>query len=108
MTEKCPQCKLTLKKVIFDIGYGINVESLHCDHCGFNITEDNKLQGALSSLREQMTKEIKIIKIGTGLGVRFPNEVVKSFNLRKGKEVLLKPEVDGVKLVVTSQNKLLN
>lgn len=100
VTKKCPQCKTSLEKVKFDIGYGVGVESLHCKKCGFNITENNKLKGALSSLREHMAKEIKVIKIGTGLGVRFPNDIVKSFKIKKGKEVLLKPEVDGVKLVV--------
>jgi len=97
---RCPQCKSRLKKVMFDIGYGINIESLHCEKCGFNITEDSKLKDALSSLRKQMTKEIKIIKVGSGLGIRFPNHVVKSFNLRKGEKILLKPDADGVKLVV--------
>ena len=101
MVKKCPQCKSTLKKVMFDVGYGVNVESLHCMKCGFNITENNKLKGALTSLREQMSKEIKIIKIGTGLGLRLPNDVVKSFNLKKGEEILLKPEIDGVKLVIS-------
>ena len=100
MVNKCPQCKTELKKTIFDVGYGVNVESLHCEKCGFNITEDNKLQEAICSLREQMSKEIKVIKVGTGLGVRFPNEVVKNLKLKKGEDILLKPEVNGMKLVV--------
>lgn len=103
--NKCPQCKRELKKVAFDIGYGINVESLHCDKCGFNITKEEKLNSAISYLREQMTKEVKVIKVGTGLGVRFPNNVVKSFSLKKGEEILLKPQIDGIKLVVENYNK---
>ena len=102
MVNKCPQCRSELKNVVFDVGYGVNVESLHCDQCGFNITKDNKLKEAISSLREQMSKKIKVIKVGTGLGVRFPNEVVKNFSLKKGEEILLKPEVDGIKLMVES------
>ena len=98
-TKKCPQCKTNLEKVNFDIGYGIGVESLHCKKCGFNATENNRLKTAISSLREQMSKEIKVIKVGTGLGVRFPNEVVKSYRLKKGEEIVLKPEFDGIKLV---------
>lgn len=100
MTKKCSQCKSNLEKATFDIGYGVNVESLHCAKCGFNITEDNNLRTALTSLRQQMSKETKIIKVGSGLGLRFPNDIVKSLNLRKGEEVLLKPESDGVKLVI--------
>lgn len=98
--QKCPQCKCNLKKVIFDVGYGVDVESLHCEKCGFNITEDNKLEKAISSLKEQMTKEVKVIKVGNGLGIRFPNEMVKSFKLHKGEDLLLKPEVDGLKVIV--------
>lgn len=100
--NKCTQCKSNLEKVKFDIGYGVEIESLHCNKCGFNITEDNKLKTAISSLREQMSKEIKIIKVGTGLGVRFPNEVVKSYKLKKGEDIILKPEFDGLKLLTES------
>ena len=98
-TKKCPQCKTNLEKVKFGIGYGIEVDSLHCKKCGFNITENNRLKTAISSLREQMSKEIKIVKIGTGLGIRLPNEVVKNYKLKKGEEIILKPEFDGIKLI---------
>jgi len=57
------------------------------------------LNTALGSLKEQMTKEVKVIEIGTGLGIRFPNEIVKSFNLKKGKEIVVKPEVNGLRLI---------
>ncbi len=100
MKMKCTQCKNEMKKVRFDVGYGIEVDSLHCDKCGFNMTEDKKLSGALAELREQMSKEVKIVRVGTGLGVRLTNEIVKSYNLRRGENVLLKPEVDGVKLFI--------
>jgi len=98
-SKKCPQCKAKLEKMRFDIGYGIDVESLHCRKCGFNLTEDKKLKSALQALRKQMKKEIKIIEIGTGLGIRFPNEMVKAYNLRKGEEIVVQPERDGIKLV---------
>lgn len=99
MANVCPQCKVNLKKINFDIGYGIEVESLHCEKCGFNITRDNNLKTAISSLREQMSKEIKIVKVGTGLGVRFPNAIVKSYKLKKGEDIILKPDFDGIKLI---------
>ena len=100
MMKKCPQCKSALKKVVFYVGYGVDVESLHCAKCGFNITKDDKLKTALASLGDKMAKEIKIIKVGAGLGLRFPNEIVKSFKLRKGEEISIKPEIDGFKLVI--------
>lgn len=97
---KCSQCKSKMEKVTYDVGYGIDVESLHCKNCGFNITEDKVLTKAMSKLREQMAKEVKIVRVGTGLGVRFSNEFVKSYDLKAGENVLLKPEIDGIKLVV--------
>lgn len=100
--KKCPQCRVNLEKVKFDIGYGVEVDSLHCKKCGFNLTEDNRLKTAISSLREQMSKEIKIVKIGSGLGVRFPNEIVKNYKLKGGEEIILKPEFDGLKLITTA------
>jgi len=100
MVKKCPQCKSELKKVEFDAGYGVKINSMHCEKCGFNMTEKNRLSKALSELKEHMAKEVKIIGIGAGLGVRLPNHIVQAFNLKKGNDVLLKPEADGVKLVV--------
>ena len=99
MAKKCPQCKNDTNNVKFDIGYGIEVDSLHCKKCGFNITDEKAMNTALALLKEQMTKEIKIINVGTGLGIRFPNEIVKSFKLKKGEEMLVKPEIDGLKII---------
>ena len=65
---KCTQCKSEMEKVQFDVGYGISVDSLHCEKCGFNITQDKKLKNALSTLREQMSKPVKLVRIGTGIG----------------------------------------
>ena len=104
VNNKCPQCKTDLERVKFDMGYGVEVESLHCKACGFNITEDNKIKTAIASLREQMSKEVKIVKVGTGLGVRFPNEVVKNYKLKKGEEVILKPEFDGIRLITEQES----
>ncbi|MBI2499795.1 hypothetical protein HYV88_06125 [Candidatus Woesearchaeota archaeon] len=99
MVKKCPQCKNDMGSVKFDIGYGIEVASLHCKKCGFNITDEKAMNAALALLRKQMTKEIKIINVGTGLGIRFPNEIVKNFKLKRGEEMLVKPEIDGLKIM---------
>lgn len=54
MTMKCPKCKAQMKEVIVDIGYDIEVNSLHCAHCGFNITEERLLNKAIEKLRERV------------------------------------------------------
>ncbi|HLD07006.1 MAG TPA: hypothetical protein VJC16_05765 [Candidatus Nanoarchaeia archaeon] len=101
-SKSCPQCKNTLEKTKFGVGYGIEIDSLHCKQCGFTITENNTLAAAMDTLRERMSKEIKIIKVGTGLGVRFPNEIVKNYKLKKGEEIILQPDVDGLKLITAT------
>jgi len=97
---RCPQCKASMKKIKFDVGYGIEVDSLHCKKCGHNVTDERVMKRALLRLRKKMSKEVKIIRVGIGLGVRIPNELAKSFNLQKGRNVLLQPEEGGIKLVV--------
>ena len=96
---KCPKCKAQMKEATFDIGYNLEVNSLHCAKCGFNITEEQALNKALESLKNEMAKEVKVIEIGTGLGIRFPNQVVKQFKLKKGEEIVVKSEKDGLKLI---------
>ncbi len=97
---KCPNCKKEMEKAVFDIGYNLDVESMNCKSCGFNVTENKKLNAALSELRKRMSKEVKILSIGEGLGVRIPNDVVKTYNLKKGKTLSLVAEEDGLKLVI--------
>ncbi|MFH1072366.1 MAG: AbrB/MazE/SpoVT family DNA-binding domain-containing protein [Nanoarchaeota archaeon] len=94
-----------MEHVKYDIGYGLSVDSLHCKKCGFNITDSKQLKTAIGSLRKQMEKEVKIIKVGAGLGVRLPNNLVKSYRLKKGEDILLRPEEDGIKLVVEESTK---
>jgi hypothetical protein len=91
-----------MKKIVFEIGYGSSVESLHCEKCGFNVTEKNRLESAMSTLKQQMTKQVKIIKVGTGLGMRFPNDLVKNMNLKKGKELILEPDNEGIRMKMES------
>ena len=88
-----------MKETTFDIGYNLEVNSLHCAQCGFNVTEEQALEKVINKLQDQMAKEVKIIEIGAGLGIRFPNEIIKYFKLKKGGEILVKPEKDGLKLV---------
>src|SRR3989344_5435248 len=96
---KCPNCKKEMEKTIFDVGYDIDVESMHCKNCGFNVTESSKLDEALSALKKRMAKDVKIVSIGEGLGVRIPNDIVKYYNLKKGKVLSMIADENGLKLV---------
>lgn len=96
---KCPQCKAAMEKARFDVGYGIAVDSMHCAKCGFNVTAGGEMKKALGSLRERMSKEVKIIKVGTGVGIRFPNDFVREYGLKFGGHALVTPEGGGIKIV---------
>lgn len=89
-----------MKKIVFDVGYSTNIESLHCEKCGFNVTEKGKLESSMNTLKQQMTKQVKIIKVGTGLGMRFPNDLVKNMNMKKGKGLILEPDNEGIHLKI--------
>jgi len=97
---KCPQCKHDMEKRIFNAGYGVEVLSNHCPNCMFNVTDQKILKKALKELRSQMKKEVKIVGVGTGLGIRFPNHIAQSLKLKKGAEVELTPVEDGIKIKV--------
>lgn len=97
--KKCPQCKSIMKNVKFDVGYGLHIPSFHCSLCGFNTTDPQVLKKSLFKLKEHLKKDVKVIRVGAGLGIRFPNEIVRSYNLKKGEEVVIQPEEKGIRLV---------
>lgn len=81
-----------MEKVKWDIGFGVVVDSLHCPECKFNVTNEKLLDKAIAQLRKRMTFERKVVRIGTGLGIRFPNELVEEYNLKHGETVRITPE----------------
>lgn len=95
---KCPQCKKNMKSLKYDIGYDIKINSFHCDSCGFNVTDENKLSSAISKLRERMNKDVKVVAIGEGLGIRFPKEFVEEFSIKKGSKLTLKPKGKNIEI----------
>ncbi len=93
---KCPKCKGDMEKVKYDVGFGIVVDSLACPVCKFNITDEKILDEAMEKMRKKMAIRTKILRIGTGIGIRFPNEIVKNRNLRKGQEIEIIPKSDEI------------
>lgn len=53
----CPQCKGSMKEIIFDIRYGLEVNALHCARCGFNRTEEQALNNTVDKLKKHMVLE---------------------------------------------------
>ncbi len=89
-----------MEKVIFNLGYNVEVPSLHCSSCSFNITEEKKLKKSMNLLRNQLKKEVKIIQVGEGLGIRLPNEIIKGYNIKRGEQITIQPETDCLRLQI--------
>ena len=89
---KCPKCKEKMEMVKYDLGFGIVVDSLTCPDCKFNITDEKVLDEAMEKMRKKMAIRTKVLGIGTGIGIRFPNEIVKNMNLKKGQEIEIIPK----------------
>ena len=84
---KCPKCKEKMEMIKYDLGFGIVVDSVTCPTCKFSITDEKVLDVAMEKMRKKMAISTKVLRIGTGIGIRFPNEIVKNMNLKKGQKI---------------------
>jgi len=84
----------------YDIGKGVTVRSLHCTKCQFNITPEKHLSSAIAKLRERTKKNVRIVAIGDGLGIRFPKAFVDEYKIKKGASVRVKPGKKGIEIVL--------
>jgi len=86
---KCSNCRGEMEKVKYDVGFGILVDSYTCSNCHHNFTDEKVLDRTMEKVREKMAIKVKLLKVGTGVGIRLPNEIVKKMGLKTGKEVEL-------------------
>jgi len=89
-----------MKRWAFDIGHGIAVPSRHCTHCQFNVTDEKALARGMSRRRELMSKDIRVVAIGDGLGIRFPKAFVAEFAIKKGAKLTVKPGKKGIEVLL--------
>lgn len=97
---KCPQCSAEMKRWSFAIGHGIEVPSKHCVKCQFNVTDEKILAQAMAKRRELMSKDVRVVAIGDGLGIRFPKSFVAEFAIKKGAKLTLRPGKKGLEVLV--------
>ncbi len=98
--KRCPNCNSPLKPVKWDIGQGLFVDSLHCYTCRNNVTDERHLQEKLDEFRRRNAKDIKVVGVGEGLGIRFPNEIVEQYRIKKGVKVTVNPGKNGIEIVL--------
>ena len=97
---KCRQCGNELKEIKYNLGYGLDIKTLHCGKCKFNVTEPKKLKQTIKELRNRMSKKVKVVSVGEGVGIRFPKEFVAGYKIKKGNFVMIEPEDNKIKIVV--------
>lgn len=84
---KCGNCGNKMDKVKYDVGFDILIDSYTCSNCRHNLTDEKALDKAMEKLREKMAVKVKLLKVGTGIGIRLPNEIAKNMGFKTGKEV---------------------
>jgi len=89
---KCGNCGEKMEKVKYDVGFGIMVDSFTCPNCHHDFTDEKILDEAMEKMRERMAIKVKILRVGTGIGIRFPNEIAQKMRLKTGQEVELIPK----------------
>lgn len=92
----CPQCGKEMQPVEYDIGFGVEVNSLSCPSCMFHLTDEEKLEEAIGKLKEKTTEHRKVIKIGSGVGVRLSNKLAKEHEIEEGQLVEVIDRHDGI------------
>lgn len=97
---KCRQCGNELREIKYNVGYGLDIETLHCDKCRFNVTEPKKLKQTIRELRDRMSKKVKVVSVGEGVGIRFPKEFVENYKIKKGAFLTIEPENNEIKILV--------
>ena len=101
---KCPKCNTILKEIKVNVEGAVNkVTSYQCPKCNYFEFEQESSRKVIEELRETPLKiKQKIIKLSEDrLGIYFNSNIIRSLNLKKGEEIIIKPELDGIKLVTT-------
>ena len=78
-----------MENVQYDVGFGIVVDSFTCPNCHHNITDEKILDEAMEKMRERMAIKVKVLRVGTGIGIRIPNEIAQRMRLKTGQDVEL-------------------
>ena len=97
--KKCSRCKNTMKELKAKTPEGFGYTYFACTHCHEEILDMQQLHALAQQYRAMKNYHAKIAKWGTSLGMRIPKALVKKYNLKDTKEVMLIPEKEGIKII---------
>ncbi len=88
-----------MKELVAKTPEGIEYNYFKCEKCGEEIVDMKQLHDVAQKYREMKRFNAKISKWGMSLGLRIPKELVKKYNLKDSKEVIIIPEEKGLKII---------
>ena len=97
--KKCSECGSEMRELQGKTPEGVNYHYYKCANCGEEIVTVTQLHAVAEKYRAIKTYSAKLSQWGLSLGLRIPKELVRKYNLRRQKEVLLIPEKEGIRVV---------
>ena len=101
---KCPICKKGNMNKVIDIIKKDNIEfeTFKCENCGEELMDGKQLKNLASKYRRlRMAKTVSFAKWGNSIAIRIPNEFIKDYNIRPGKQAMLIKEKNSIKITPT-------
>lgn len=99
--KKCSECRREMKELTAKTPEGVEYTYFKCNKCGEEILNMSQLHNVAEKYREMKRFHAKISKWGMSLGLRIPKELVKKYNFKDNKEVIMIPDKEGIKIILT-------
>ena len=98
---KCPICKKgNMEKVIGSIREdNIEFETFKCNNCGEELMDTKQLKVLSNKYRElRKAKEVNFAKWGNSIAIRIPNELIKEYRIKPGRQAIIIGEKGTIKI----------
>ncbi|MBI2144292.1 AbrB/MazE/SpoVT family DNA-binding domain-containing protein [Candidatus Woesearchaeota archaeon] len=99
--KKCGECSGEMKEFESKTPEGVAYSYYRCSSCGEEIVDMRQLHTVAEKYRVMKRYSAKLSKWGLSLGLRIPKELVRKYNLKREKEVIIVPEKEGIRIVAT-------
>ena len=77
----------------------IEFETFRCDNCGEELMDGKQLKSLASKYRQLiMAKAVSFAKWGNSIAIRIPNEFIKDYNIKPGKQAMIVKEKNFIKI----------